>query len=139
MKNSESTLPECVFISDVSLKDEILEKGQKIKADIISCEIRDNPRDYEHEIFIIDYEYTINNNRVKNQINFSINTAHIEYAFRGELGKVPKTNCSLHEFKKLLSAGNQLEIISMPNPPYDYILYFEDRINEITKYDEIWM
>lgn len=139
MKKDKSSLPRCFFISDVSLKSEILENGQKIKADIISCEIKDNPNDDEHEIFTIDYEYTINNNQVKKQFIFSINTAHIHYAFKGELGKIPKTNCSLDEFKKLLSPGNKLEIISLPNPPYDYILYFEDKINEITKYDEIWM
>jgi len=139
LKNEKNSLPRCYFISDISLKDEILEKGQKVKADIISCEIKKNPKDDEHEIFSIDYEYTINLNKIKKQFNFSINTAHIHYAFKGKLGKVPKTNCSLDEFKQLLSAGNKLEIISLPNPPYDYILYFDDRINEITKYDEIWM
>ena len=122
-----------------SLENKILTEGKKVEAQIISCKCSDDPEDYEHTIFEIDFEYFINDIKVNKSIMFSINTMHIDYAYEGGLLDVPKLKYSLDDFKKSLSTGKTLEIISLDTPPFDYINNFNEISREIMQYRQVWM
>jgi hypothetical protein len=127
------------YVSNESIENQILTEGKKVKAKILSCKCSDDPEDYEHTIFEIDFEYSINDINVKKSIRFSINTVHIAYAHGGALLGVPKLKYSLDDFKRSLSAGNTFEIISLDTPPYDYINNFNKASREVMQYPQVWM
>ncbi|GEM_PF-4991760 len=128
-----------IYISNAELENKILAEGQKVKATITFCQCSDDPKDGEHTIFNIDFEYTIDGKRITNSFDFSINTVHLAYAHGGGLLGVPKLDISPGDFKKLLSPGEVFDVISLPTPPHEYIFYFSEKLNEVMKYREVWM
>jgi hypothetical protein len=126
-------------ISNINLEKTIMAEGKKVKAIITSCKCCDDPEDREHTIYEIDFEYNITDIHISKNFSFSINTAHLEYANLGELLDVPKLNCSLNDFAKMLSPGEYLEIVSLEYPPYEYVLIFNYRLSEVMKYKQMWM
>ncbi len=138
-ENDSSAKPEVSFVSDPSLNDEIISKGKKFTARITACESVNDPDDLEHDIFTIDYEYLQDSAKISKQMKFSINAVHISYACDGGLSGVPKTNCSYEDFQKMLSAGNTLNVTALTEPPYEDIVSFNEEVNNIMKYRQIWM
>jgi hypothetical protein len=124
--------------SKIDLEEKIMTMGKKIKAKIISCKCTDDPDDPEHEIFEIEFQYRINDNNIKKEIMFSINTAHIEYAYLGELIGVPKLKYSLNDFKKSLMPGEVMEIISLDKPPFQHINHFNKISRKVMSIPEVW-
>jgi hypothetical protein len=127
------------YVSNDSLEKKILTEGKKVKAKIISCKRSDDPEDDEHTIYEIDFEYRIDGIKINKNFNFSINTTHIAYAHEGGLLGVPKLDISLDDFEKLLSPGEAFDVVSLATPPYEYVFYFSEKLDEVMKYKQVWM
>lgn len=122
----------------VDIKDKILSEGTKVKAEITSCKMTDNPNDDEHTVFQIGFQYKINGEAVKKSIIFSINTMHIEYAHIGQLFGVPKLKYSLNDFIKSLKPGEVLDVISLDKPPYHYLVDFNKISRKVMSIPQVW-
>jgi hypothetical protein len=120
------------------LEKEILAEGKRVDAEITSCKCTDDPEDAEHTIFEIEFQYDINEMKVKKSITFSINTVHIAYAHGGGLIGVPKLKYSLDDFKKSLMPGEIIEIISLDKPPFHYINRFNKISRKVMSIPEVW-
>ena len=120
------------------LSNKILKEGIKVNATITSCTTHDDPDDDEHTIYEIDFYYYIEGNKVEKNITFSINTAHIEYAFHGMMINTPKSKYSLKDFNNSLKKGSIIEIISLEKPPYHFICNFNETSREIMNSPDMW-
>jgi hypothetical protein len=123
---------------DSGLDKILLKQGKKVEATITSCICTDDTTDDEHNIFTIEFEYFINNRKVKKRTNFSINTAHIEYAHLGELFDVPRLEYSLVDFKKSLEPGNKIDIITLGKWPFHYVNQFNPICREVMSIPQVW-
>ena len=116
----------------------LLTQGKKVEATITSCICTADATDDEHNIFEIEFEYFINNRKIKKSMSFSINTAHIEYAHMGELFDVPRLEYSLVDFKRSLEPGNKIDIMTLGKWPFHYANQFNPICREVMSIPQVW-
>ncbi len=121
-----------------STYERIMEDGIEIEGMITDCSEKWDPRDDEHTIFSIDFEYEIKGQTFQGRTTFSINTAHIEYAARGELYGADKLKYTMQEFKDAMKRGNKMRIKVLQEHPSEYLLGYNDIMNDVMNTQGVW-
>jgi hypothetical protein len=117
---------------------EILNRGIEATAVITYCNEESDPRDDEHHIFHLGFDYVVGPRVFHNEVRFSINVAHIVYGFNGGLINTPKFKYSLDDFKNSMRPGKTLKVTVLEDQPEDYVLEVNEVMAEIMRHDAVW-
>jgi len=112
-------------------KDEVdLEKdGVRVNGVIVDCKLNTWSQDDEFTEFRIKYSFKYQNQEYFSNDHFVLNTAHIDWASRGQLNGFPKIKFSSHDVFRETKTGKNIEVLFLAEKPetgqpiYSDILY----------------
>ena len=113
--------------------------GIEVYGVIKTYQEKPDPHDNEHSIIRLEYEYEVDEQLFKRELEFSINTVHIVYGFAGGLTNTPKFKYSLDDFRNSIQAGQKLKIRTLPKPPYWFLVEFNEVMVEVMRHRAVWM
>lgn len=117
----------------------VLKDGVAVCGVIKTYREKPDPRDDEHRIIRLEYEYEVDAQLFKRALEFSINVVHIAYGYAGGLTNTPRFKYSLDDFRKSMRVGQKLKIRVLPKPPYWFLVEFNEVMVEVMKHDAVWM
>lgn len=117
----------------------VLKDGVEVYGVIKTYQEKPDPHDNEHSIIRLEYEYEVDAQLFKRELEFSINTVHIAYGFAGGLINTPKFKYSLDDFRNSMQAGQKLKIMTLPKSPYWFLVKFNEVMVEVMRHDAVWM
>ena len=126
------------FSENWDTADTVLKDGVEIYGVIKTYQEKPDPHDDEHSIIRIEYEYEVDAQQFKRELEFSINVVHIIYGYNGGLYDTPKFKYSLDDFKNSMQAGQKLKIRVLPKPPYWFLVEFNEVMVEVMRHDTVW-
>ena len=129
---------EPIRFGDAHTSQEVLKNGIVVVAFIKTCREEPNPSDTEHTVFSLEYEYKVAANVFKRELTFSINTMHINYGYKGGLFNTPKFKYSLDDFRNAMQPGQKLQIRTLTQPPYSFLVEVNEVMSDIMRHDAVW-
>jgi triphosphoribosyl-dephospho-CoA synthetase len=134
-----NTMPEPIlFSNNPEHANEIFSHGIDCIAVITSYNEEPDPRDVEHSIIRIGFDYEAAARVIQGNIKFSINVMHIVYGAAGGLINTPKFRFNLDDFKKSMQPGEKLKVKVFENNPDKYVLEVNEVMEEIMRHDAVW-
>ncbi|HTX79581.1 MAG TPA: hypothetical protein VMC62_07935 [Longilinea sp.] len=127
-----------MFSESQETADLVMKEGIAVDGVIKSFQEKPDPHDDEHRIFILEYEYEVDSQFFKRELEFSINTAHIAYGYAGELLNTRKFKYSLNDFRSSMQPGQKLKVRALKAPPYWFLVEVNEVMAEIMRHDAVW-
>jgi hypothetical protein len=130
--------PAVRFSDNWDTADEVVKNGVVVTGIIKDYQETPDPRDDEHQIIHIGYEYEVDGQTFSRELKFSINFVHISYGYEGGLINTPKFKYSLSDFRNSMQAGQTMNIRVLPKSPFWYLVEFNEVMQEIMQYAAVW-
>jgi hypothetical protein len=137
--SKDEQAPAIRFSDNWDTAEAVLKDGVEVYGVIKAYQEKPDLHDDEHSIIRLEYEYEVNAQLFKRELEFSINTVHIVYGFAGGLTNTPKFKYSLDDFRNSMQAGQKLKIRTLPKPPYSFLVEFNEVMVEVMKHRAVWM
>ena len=131
--------PTIRFSDNWDTAEAVLKDGIEVDGVIKAYQEEPDPQDDEHSIIRLEYEYEVDAQLFKRELEFSINTVHIAYGFAGGLTNTPKFKYSPDDFRNSMQAGQKLKIRTLPKPPYWFLVEFNEVMTEVMRHRAVWM
>lgn len=128
-----------MFSDNWDTAEAVLKDGVEVYGVIKTYQEKPDPHDNEHSIIRLEYEYEVDGQIFKRELEFSINTVHIVYGFAGGLMNTPKFKYSLDDFRRSMQAGQKLKIRTLSKPPYWFVVGFNKVMVEVMRHKAVWM
>ena len=135
---NEERAESIIFTDDGDAADTVMKEGVDVDGVITTCQEKPNPRDDEHTIFMLEYEYEVDSQLFKRELKFSINTVHIAYGYAGALYNTPKFKYSLDDFRNAMQPGQKLKIRTLTRQPYWFLVEANEIMAEVMRHDAVW-
>jgi hypothetical protein len=118
--------------------DQVVKDGIDVIGRISKVDETPDPQDDEHHIFRIEYEFIVNQTPIVKDLEFSINIMHIAYGFEGGLINTPRFKFGLADFRNSVQPGNPIHIKVITQPPYWFLVEFNEVMSEVMQYEAVW-
>jgi hypothetical protein len=136
--SNEEKAPAVRYSETPATDDAVKKNGVEVWGVITNYQEKPDPRDDEHSIIHLDYEYEVDGQQFTKEIEFSINIVHIDYGYAGGLTHTPKFKYSLVDFRNSMKAGQKLKVMTLAKPPYSYFVEFNEIMSDVMGHEAVW-
>lgn len=131
--------PAVMFSENWDTAEAVRRAGVEVYGVIKTYQEKPDPHDDEHRVICLEYEYEVDGQVFKRELEFSINVDHIVYGFAGGLTNTPKFKYSLDDFRNSMQPGQKLRIRTLPKPPYWFWVELHEVMVEVMRHKAVWM